>query len=401
MTTEAPKSHHQILIVGGGTAGITVAARLGLQDPGLDIAILDPADKHFYQPLWTLVGGGEFPKEKSERTMKSVIPRGVTWIPKGVASFDPRQNELTTTDGESYTYEYLVVGAGIQIDWDKIPGLKEGLGTHGICSNYSYQSVEYTWDCIRNFRGGTALFTQPKTPIKCGGAPQKICYLAEDYFRKRSGVRDQSKVIFASGLGSIVAVQKYRETLEKVIERKEIDARFDLDLVAINPEKQIATFEHLETGEREEIAFDMIHATPPMSAPDFIKNSPLAAETGWVSVDKHSLRHTEFPNVFALGDCSNLPTSKTGAAIRKQAPVLVAHLLSTINRGTATDSYDGYTSCPLVTGYGSLVMAEFDYEGKPEETFPIDQGKERWSMWMVKKYGLPWLYWNLMLKGRA
>jgi len=398
MKTSTSK-HHSVLIIGGGTGGITVAARLKRGQRDLDVAILDPAREHFYQPMWTLIGGGVFKKQKSSRPMESVIPKGVTWISSSVAEFHPDENVVKTSEGEKLTYDYLVVAAGIQVDWNKIPGLEENLGINGVCSNYSYESVDYTWECIRDFRGGTAVFTQPATAVKCGGAPQKICYLAEDYFRKRSGVRNQSKVLFRSGLGSIFAGARYRETLEEVIARKEIDAQYQWDLASLDAENKKATFKHLETGEMEEISYDMIHVTPPMSAPDFIKNSPLAADTGWVSVDPKSLRHTEFPNIFAIGDCSNLPTSKTGASIRIQAPVLVAHLLASIKSGSATDVYNGYTSCPLVTGYGSLVMAEFDYEQNPDESFPIDQSKERWTMWWVKKTGLPWLYWNLMLKG--
>jgi len=401
MSEPTPK-HYQILIIGGGTAGISVAARLRNEVPSHSVAILDPAQVHYYQPMWTLIGGGVFPKQRSERKMADVIPDGVTWITEPAAEFRPDTNTVVTAAGSTLTYDYLVVAPGIQIDWDKIPGLKEGIGSHGICSNYSYDYVSYTWECIRDFKGGTAIFTQPSTPVKCGGAPQKICYLAEDYFRNHSKVRDRSEVIFASAMVAIFAVKKYRDTLEKVIAREEIDARFNYELTALNPEMKLATFTDTKTGETEELKFDMIHVTPPMSAPDFIKNSPLAAETGWVSVDSKSLRHTQYANVFAIGDASNLPTSKTGAAIRKQAPVLVSHLVADINGSTSTAAYDGYTSCPLVTGYGKLVMAEFDYDGNPAKTFPfIDQGKERWSMWLVKKFGLPWLYWNLMLKGKA
>ena len=394
-------THHTVLIIGAGTGGITVAARLKRRQRDLDVAILDPAKQHFYQPMWTLIGGGVFEKQKSGRPMESVVPKGVTWIPSAVETFRSDENAVTVAGGGTITYDFLVVAAGIQIDWDKIPGLSENLGRNGVCSNYSYESVDYTWECINTFQGGTALFTQPATPVKCGGAPQKICYLAEDHFRKHSGVRDNTKVLFRSGLGSIFAVALYRETLEKVIERKGIDAQYLWDLSSLDGERKIATFKHLETGETDEIAYDMIHVTPPMSAPDFIKESALAAETGWVSVDPKTLRHTEFPNVFAIGDCSNLPTSKTGAAIRKQAPVLAAHLLASLHGKNTTEEYSGYTSCPLVTGYGSLVMAEFDYDQTPDESFPIDQSKERWTMWWVKKTGLPWLYWNLMLKGLA
>lgn len=400
MPTAAAKRHYNILVVGGGTAGITVAAQLRRKLKTYDLAIVEPSQKHYYQPLWTLVGAGVFPKQQSERAESAFIPRGADWIQESVAEFRPAENAIVTSGGQTITYDYLVVALGIQIDWGKIPGLAEGLGRNGLCSNYSYQHVDYTWECIRNFRGGTALFTMPSTAVKCGGAPQKIMYLADDHFR-RVGVRDRSQVIFASAQSALFAVEKYRRTLEKVVARKAIDLRLQHNLVELHPERKEAIFEHLATHERVTIPYDMAHVTPPMSAPDVIKQSPLAGPAGWVEVDKFTLQHPRFPNVFPIGDCSGLPTSKTGAAIRKQAPVVVRNLLSAMRGEPLTAKYDGYTSCPIVTGYGKLVLAEFDYEGKPQETFPVDQSKERLSMYLLKAYALPRLYWDGMLRGRA
>lgn len=400
MTTSASKDHYQVLILGGGTAGITVAAQLRRKLKTYDVAIVEPSTKHYYQPLWTLVGAGVFPKEQSERAESAFIPQGADWIREHVAEFHPEQNYIVTREGRRIGYDFLVVALGIQIDWGKIPGLLEGIGRQQICSNYSYQQVDYTWDCIRNFQGGTALFTMPNTAIKCGGAPQKIMYLADDHFR-RVGIREQSQVIFASAQGNLFAVEKYRKTLEQVAERKAIDLRFKHNLVELKSDRKEAVFEHLDTHERTTIPFDMIHVTPPMSAPDIVKSSPLANAAGWMDVDKYTLQHPQFHNVFPIGDCSGLPTSKTGAAIRKQAPVLVQNLVAAIRGNPLTARYDGYTSCPIVTGYGKLVLAEFDYEGTPRETFPVDQSKERLSMYLLKAYALPRLYWGGMLRGRA
>ena len=393
------QDHHRILILGGGSAGISVAARLRRADADLDIGIVEPSESHFYQPLWTLVGAGVFRPEASRRPEADFIPPRVDWIRDRVSSIRPDEKAVVTAGGRRITYDWLVVALGIQIDWTAIPGLAEGIGTRGICSNYSFEHVAYTWETIRTFKGGTALFTVPNTAVKCGGAPQKIMYLADDAFR-RQGVRARTKIVFASPQKAIFAVEKYRKTLEAVIVRKKIDARFRQNLVELRPDAREAVFENLDTHERSVVAYDMVHVTPPMSAPNVIKQSPLANEQGWCEADKLTLRHPRFPDVFSIGDAAGLPTSKTGAAIRKQAPVLVHNLLAAM-RGAPTDAaYDGYTSCPVVTGYGKMVLAEFDYDNKPKESFPFDQSKERYSMWLLKTQVLPRLYWYGMLRGR-
>lgn len=387
-----------VAIIGGGTGGITVAARLRKQAPGARITVIEPSEHHYYQPLWTLVGGGIVDKRESVRAQASVIPKGVDWLQDRVTEIIPDRNQLRTAGGTELAYDYLVVAPGMQIDWDRIRGLRERLGKDGVCSNYAYEHVDSTWRFLREFRGGTAVFTQPGTPIKCAGAPQKIMYLAEEHLR-RAGVRDQSQVIFASAGKVIFGVEHYAKTLRQIVAERGIDTRFEHELVEVRDRQ--AVFTHLGTGEERIIDFDLLHVTPPMSAPDFIKQSPLANPDGWVDVDKYTLQHTRHANVFALGDASSLPTSRTGAAVRKQAPVLVSNLHALMQGKPLEARYDGYASCPLVTGYSKVVLAEFGYDGKVMETFPFDQSKERYSMYLLKRHGLPALYWHGMLKGRA
>ncbi|GAB5553842.1 MAG: FAD/NAD(P)-binding oxidoreductase [Saprospiraceae bacterium] len=392
---------HQIVVVGAGSAGLTVAAMLHNQNSALDICIIDKAEKHYYQPLWTLVGAGVFKKEETERSQAEFIPDGATWIKDFVASFNPDENNLTTQNGTTIAYDYLVVTAGIQVNWDAIPGLKESVGKPGtgVVSNYAYDTVDSTWETIQSMKKGTAIFTHPSTPIKCGGAPMKIMFLAEDHWKK-TGANKNIKIKFVKGGPGIFAVKKYADSLTKVADRKNIERVWKTDLVHLDPANKKATFRHMETGAEYTETYDMIHVTPPMSAPDFIRNSPLAADSGWVDVDKETTQHNRYPNVFALGDNSSLPTSKTGAAIRKQAPVATKNILAAINGAAMSAKYDGYTSCPLVTGYGSLILAEFDYDKKPKESFPFDQSKERYSMYALKAFGLPRMYWHGMLRGR-
>jgi sulfide:quinone oxidoreductase len=395
------KSNYRVLIVGAGNAGISVAARLAKKLPTDSIAILDPASQHYYQPLWTLVGGGVGTREETAREQGDLIPAGVAWIHDAAAALDPDANRVVLAGGGAITYDFLVVCPGIQLDWHKVEGLAGNVGKHGICSNYSYESVAHTWPTIQATKSGTALFTHPSTPVKCGGAPQKIMYLAESTFRKR-GLRQDVDVQFICGMGSSFAVPRYQHALDAVMKRRNIAPTYLHDLVEIRPEQRVAVFAHVnDPSQRFEKPYSMIHVTPPMSAPDFIKKSPLANEGGWCDVDKGTMQSSKYPNVFSLGDASSLPTSKTGAAIRKQAPACAKNVLSVINGKHPTAIYDGYTSCPLVTDYGKLILAEFDYDKNLKETFPFDQSKERWSLYMLKKHVLPKLYWHGLLKGRA
>ncbi|MET0385597.1 MAG: FAD/NAD(P)-binding oxidoreductase [Polyangiales bacterium] len=390
--------HHAILVLGGGTAGITVAARLLRADRGLDVAIIEPSATHDYQPIWTLVGAGVFPKESARRDEASLIPSGARWIRDAVTAIEPDRNRVRTGSGRYVTYDWLVVALGIQLDWAKIDGLPEALGRDGVCSNYAYESVDSTWRFLRGFRGGNAIFTFPATPIKCAGAPQKIMYLADDLLR-RSGVRERSRVIYAAAGPAIFGVKHYRGALEAIVARKQIETLFRHDLIAIRPQSRQAVFRHLDTQAEVTLPYQLLHVVPPQSAPDVVKQSPLANADGWVEVDKHSTQHVRYRNVFALGDNASLPTSRTGAAIRKQAPVLVQNLLAQRAGRPLEARYDGYASCPLVTGYGKLILAEFDYDGQPAETFPFDQRKERYSMYLLKAHALPALYWHGMLRG--
>lgn len=394
---------HTIVIVGGGNAGISVAAQLLRKKPDLDIAIVEPSEKHYYQPAWTLVGGGTFDIAKTVRKTQEIIPKKTRWIKQYAKTFLPEENTVVMANGQMIEYKYLVVCPGIQINWDWIPGLKETLGKNNVCSNYSFETAPYTFESLSKFKKGTILFTSPATPVKCGGAPQKIMYLAGDYLRKQ-GLLDQVNIEFCNAGKVIFGIEKYAKTLNKVCKRYGVVQNHRHELIAINGEKKEATFRRTnQEGEKTEVVkkFDMIHVTPPQSAPAFISQSPLADKKGWLDVDKYSLRHKTYTNVFGLGDATNTPNAKTGAAIRKQAPVLVDNLLKTMNQETPVTTYNGYGSCPLVTGYGKLVLAEFDYEGKPAETFPFDQSQERYSMYFLKKKVLPWLYWNKILKGKA
>lgn len=411
------KTHYQILIIGGGTAGLMTASSLLRKNQRLQVGIIEPSDKHWYQPAWTLVGAGTYNYEKTQRPMASVMPKNADWIKDKAVSINPEKNEVKT-ENNTFSYDYLIVAPGLKLDATLVAGLPEAIDKGVVCSNYT--NPNHTWDVIKNFKGGVALFTQPPKPYKCGGAPQKIMYLADDHFKK-VGIKNKTKVIYASAAGGIFPVPEIEKTLYKVIDRKNINVKFSYELKKIESDKQIAWFavspeskEHnpiivelLKENDLVGIKYDMLHLVPPNVPPDFIKKSPLVDEAGWVDVDPFSLQHKKYANIFGLGDVSNVPTSKTGAAIRKQAPVVVANILKLIEFQKLSDKkYDGYSSCPFITGYGKMVLAEFDYSKKftPDPKLKLllikDSSKEHWRLWILKKYILPFLYWNKMLKGK-
>lgn len=396
----------KIIIVGGGNAGLSVAAQLLKKDKSLQISIIDPSAKHYYQPAWTLVGAGIFDINKTVRNQADYIPKGTTWIKDAVATFLPDENKVVCSSGKSYEYDAMIVCPGIQLDWQKIKGFKETLGKNEVSCNYSFDIAPYTWELIKNFKGGTAVFTNPVSPVKCGGAPHKIMYLACDYWRKQ-GILDKCDVHYLSGAGAIFAVKEYAATLTEVVKNDNIKPHFGVNVIELNGTNKTVYYEEKNAegvAVRKEMKFDMCHAVPPQSAPDFIKNSPLADANnpyGYVEVNKSTMQHSRYANIFALGDCTNAPCSKTGAAIRKQAPVVVQNVLAVLANQPMVGEYTGYSACPIPTQYGKLMLAEFDYTNTPKMTFPFDQTKPRWTMWILKTKVLPWLYWNKILKGTA
>lgn len=417
------KSHYQIVVVGGGTGGIMVATQLLSKNSKLDIAVIEPADKHYYQPAWTLVGAGTFDMQKTIRPMAEVMPKNVDWVKDYVESVQADENSLKLRSGDKISYDYLVLSPGLIMDTSLIEGLTEAIDKGVVCSNYT--DPEHTWNVIKNFKGGNAVFTQPTTPIKCGGAPQKIAYLAADYFRK-NGLADKTNVVFATPGSVIFGVKPIAQTLMEVIHRYQIHFKPFYAPIKIDGENRKVTFKHVAPAENMcvvnegnvlnetstgdsviEMPFDMLHLAPPQTAPKFIKNSNLVNEAGWLDVDIHNLQHKKYKNIFGLGDVAALPTAKTGAAIRKQVPVVVDNVLNLINtQQLGSKSYNGYSSCPLVTGYGKMVLAEFDYQSnftpdpKLKRMLVFNSDKEHWRLWMLKKYMLPYLYWEKMMKGK-
>jgi sulfide:quinone oxidoreductase len=411
-----------VLIVGGGTAGIMVAAQLLKKKKDISVGLFEPSENHYYQPAFTLVGAGAYDYKKTIRSTKEFIPKGCTWVKDFVTEVHPEDNMVDTKASGSFAFQFLVMAPGLVMNLDGIEGLRAGIESGVVCSNYI--DPNKTWELLQNFKGGNAIFTQPTTPIKCGGAPQKAAYLAADYIRKE-GLTSKSNVIFATPGSVIFGVKIIADSLMKVIGRYNIHLKTFYNPVKIDAQNKKVYFKMTGSGENKcvvtednrlsekhagdeliEIPFDFLHLAPPQAPPAFLKNSGLMNDAGWMDVNVNSMQSNKYPNVFGLGDVAALPTAKTGAAIRKQVPVVVENLVKLMNAQTDLDaSYQGYSSCPLVTGFGEMVLAEFNYKNeftpdpKLKRMLVFKSYKPGWRLWMLKKYFLPYLYWNKMLKG--
>jgi len=402
MTT---RTHFDIVIVGAGAGGISVAASLLKRKSGLSIALVDKSEKHYYQPGWTMVGGGIFDAAQTERTTASLIPDGANWIKAAVTEFEPENNTVRLDDNSQLTYERLIVAPGLKLNWEGVEGLTDTLGLNGVTSNYRYDLAPYTWKLVKGLKSGRALFTQPPMPIKCAGAPQKAMYLSADYWL-RQGVIKNIDIEFYNAGGALFGVSDYVPALMEYVKRYEAELKFSHNLVKIDGEARKAWFVKSDSdGNKEtvETEFDMIHVCPPQQAPDFIRSSPLADSAGWVDVDQQTLRHKRYNNIWSLGDVINAPNAKTAAAARKQAPIVACNVLSDMGVLKGHAHYNGYGSCPLTVERGKIVLAEFGYGGKLLPSMPtwLLQGKQPTRLaWLLKKDFLPWLYWNGMLKGR-
>jgi sulfide:quinone oxidoreductase len=414
------KANGKIVIVGGGAAGITMAAYLTDKLRNPDITIIEPNEIHHYQPGYTMIAGGVFTADEVTKPNIDLIPRGVTWVKDKVVELNPESNCLDTQKSGKICYDYLVLVPGCQMNFSLVEGIDEKrLGEGNVHSIYTYDGAQKCFEALKkmpDLKDGNLVFTDTYTKFKCGGAPKKICLMAENYLRDHDARNDKSFNYYSNST-NLMTPKIFGDRLAEIFAERNVQSHFNHRLVAVDTASQKATFELLPKPsldatpidanyEKVEVDFDFLHIVPPMFAPDFVKNSPVAItggelqSGGWVDVDKSTLIHNKYPNIVSFGDVAGLPTSKTGAAIRMQAPVAAANLVALMEGKQPTGSYNGYSGCPIVTEYGKVLMAEFGYEKELMPTIPfIDPDVERGMWWILKKHGLKPMYYHGMLKG--
>ena len=406
----------RIVIVGGGAAGISMAARLkrALKDP--DITIVDPSDRQFYQPGFTLISSGVYGADEVWKPQADCMPSGVKWVKDTVKVINPVQNTLETASNGRIGYDFLVLAPGAQVNWDKVEGISQAtLGEGNAHSIYDFEGAQRTWPAMKAFaeKGGRGIFCDTYTKHKCGGAPKKVCLLTWDNARKRGRTADID-LHYYTAEKQLYDVPYFTKRLEKIYEERNIPVDVNVRLKGIDTSAKRAYFERVETvGDEKRVTpftedYDFMHFMAPQSAPDFVRESGLSwtegklAADGWAMVDKQTLVHLTYPNIVCLGDCAGIPTSKTSAAVRKQVPVAVENLVALMEGREPEAKYNGYAACPIVTDYGHVLLCEFDYDKQPQITFPfslLDMSREQWAAWILKVYILKPVYFQLMLRG--
>lgn len=430
----------KIVIVGGGLAGMSTAARLTLSLENPDITVIEPNELSVsYQPGQTLIGAGIWGEDDIAYNRDDFVPDGVKIIKDRAIAFEPTQNKLTTAQGQEVSYDYLIVACGLQLDFERIKGLEEAgrcystgdnsqlhktLGEDGICSIYTAEGATKTWEQMQKFIAQAAsgkktnfVFTHPSTPIKCGGAPKKIMYLANSRI-KEAGARENSELTFYTNGGSMFGIPEYHDAVLAQFKREKFKWNYRHNLIEVDKKNKIAVFdakwqekgpwdpimkefEVISKHEKKKVSYDFLHIAPAQIAPREIAESDLGSAGGWVPVNKETLQHIKFDNVFSLGDIAQVPMGKTGGSVRKQYKVLVNNLISKMKGEPLVAKYEGYTVCPLITGIGTVMMAEFNWEVKPTPSFPLDPTVERWIFWLMKIYALKPMTMYGMLAGKA
>ena len=422
--------HYDVAIIGSGSGGLATASSLLRRDDSLSIALIDPAENHYYQPGWTLVGAGVFTDTYTQRRMEKVIPSKLNWLKETVVGFQPGDNLVYLNKGDTVHYKQLIVAPGISLHWEGVKGLNATLGKNGVTSNYDYSLASYTWELVKGLKNGKAIFTQPPPPFKCAGAPQKAMYLSSDHWL-RTNVLPNIDVEFYSAGKNIFGIPDYVPALQSYLDRYSVRTHFHHTLVEVDGPNKVAFFRQqvlpelpplpipgekasqspraarldakpVVTGQTVKAEFDMLHVVPPQRAPAFVADSVLADSSGFLDVDAFTLQHTRFPNVWGVGDVINTRSAKTMAAVRKQAPVVAQNVIAALRGQEPDRAYDGYGSCPVTVERGKVLLTEFGYGGELMPSFPsFLSGGSTPSLqaWLLKEHVLPRIYWHFMLNG--
>ncbi|MCB1362194.1 MAG: NAD(P)/FAD-dependent oxidoreductase [Rhodobacter sp.] len=405
---ERVRTAARIAILGAGAGGTAMANRLANRLDGATITIIDGRQQHWYQPGFTLIAAGLKSARYAISRTDDWLPEGVTWIPEHAAGLDPETRRITTTGGQVVNYDYLIVATGLSLDWDAIEGFSlDQVGQNGVSAHYAGpEYAELSWRELDRFtdRGGVGLFGRPETEMKCAGAPLKITFLAEDIAR-RKGNRERVQIVYNAQNQALFGLPIVHHKVRQLFDERGIEKRYAHVLKGIDAQRKVATYATPDGEVRTD--YDFINVIPPQRAPQVIREAGLSwgdrwLDQGWIEVDRETLRHLRYPEIFGVGDILGVPKGKTAASAKWHQPVVEDHLVAEIQGREGTATFNGYTSCPMITRIGRAMLIEFDYDDNLTPSFPgiIAPLEELWISWLMKEIALKPTY-NAMLRGLA
>lgn len=397
-TVDSHERAHQVVVVGGGNGGLSVAGRL--RRAGItDIAVVEPSQTHYYKPLFSHIAGGTARASEAVRPQADVMPDGVEWIPDAVNAVDPQNRRVHLASGDTLRYDQLILSPGIRNDWDAVPGLDEAMNSPHGASNYDFALARKASQLLRSMRSGTVVFVQAPGPASCAGAAQKPMYQACAYWRAMNVLHDIHVVLLVP-TPTIFGIPEIDAELQRSIDEYDIDVRTGTVLHEVDPDERTIVFGSDE-GERQQLRYDLLMVEPPQKAPEWIRASGLADDAGFVAVDPRTLRSTTHPEIWALGDAAGTANSKSGGALRKQTKVLAENLRAVVDGRDPTSAYDGYGVCPFTVSRSTAVFAEFDDQLRLMPSLWRSSYRESRMNWIIDRQIFPQVYWHMILQGRA
>jgi sulfide:quinone oxidoreductase len=406
------QQQHDVVVIGGGNAGISLAARL-VRDGCRDVALVDPAEVHHYRPLLSYVAGGMAALEDLRRPQRDVVPDGVRWYRDRVVGVDAQRSTVRLAGGGELTYADLAVCPGSEVDWDAIPGSRDAMTTPAASTSYLPEHAADTWTMLSGLREGRAVFAIADRYVPCAPVGLKPLFLAADHWR-RAGVLDRIAIeLLVEGDALAPQAQADRQ-LREAAAGYGVRVRTGVRLAAVDPTAR--TVEVLPArrpdGEgtpddgapaRERVPYDALYLAPPHRAPAWVAASGLGTDDsdGFVAVDPRTLQHEVHPRVWGLGDAAAVDALPSGGALRKQVPV-VAENIAARRTGRPMRHYSGYSVAPVTTSRRRLLLGEFDRAGRPEPTVRIpDLVRPRRSLLLFDRYLEPQVYWHRLLRGKV
>lgn len=389
-TTTSSSAEPDVLVLGAGAGG-TMTANILRRRLDANITVVDKSRTHHYQPSYYLVPFDYLDVADQTRDARDLLHDEISFVEDTVTGVDPA-TQTVTGDAGDYEYDILVVAAGNSRRPDAVPGMEEGWNrTDSVYPFYHASAAEALGDAVDTFDGGTFLVTVPDTPIKCGGAPLKLSMLMEEYLRKR-GIRDDAEIVMTKPGSEVFGTgpkAPYQERVQEIWADRDITFVPEFTVAEVDYENQV-----VHSAEGEQLSYDLYAPVPPQYGHEFlVEGSPLTDGGEYVSVDNHTLQHETHPEIFAVGDCADVPTSRTASAARKQSHVVADNVEAFLEDRRLNDGYDGYTACPILTEKGKAMIAEFDYE--ESISAPVVSRLN----WILDVNVIPSLYWNVWMRG--